>query len=626
MSKTISIVERPNLSGNEYGINDIDHLETREAMRSRIQMYLGSDDTEGAYQALKEIINNSTDEALAGYGDRIEITLDKNNQISVRDLGRGVPFGEKDGRNILVAIYTESHTGGKFGKGAYKNSSGLNGIGGTAVCMSSSIFSVTSFRDGTAAKAEFKEGNLIQYNESKTKEPNGTLITFIPDKKVFQNMEEEYSYEKICDEIKNISYLNKKIHFIVVDKINNRKQEFYSENGIADFIKDKVKQPLMKAPIIVSKSDGVDEIEIAFMWTNDSYQEYVFVNGLYCPEGGAPVTGAKTTITTSIKRLSGKDFSPDLIRRGLVYAINCKVANPSFANQTKSKINNPSLRKLASDAFKEGLEEFSHTSDFNSMIDFMSRIAKAEQAAEKAYKSELESNKEIEKGLKKKVVLAEKLADCRKHDASSQLMICEGKSAKGALVKARNSDTTACFDLRGKLINTLKNDADKVSNNEEIRQLHIALGCGLGNKFNINKLRYGKIVIMADMDKDGYDIACLVLTFFYTMYPQLLKVGKVYWGVTPLFKVVTKNKTYFAYDEEELKKLPKGDVTRLKGLGESQPSDFRETIFSPDARMVQMTMNDGAEAAKYFDILLGTNIEERRKYIFANADFENLED
>jgi DNA gyrase/topoisomerase IV subunit B len=205
-------------------------------------------------------------------------------------------------------------------------------------------------------------------------------------------------------------------------------------------------------------------------------------------------------------------------------------------------------------------------------------------------------------------------------------MICEGKSAKGALVKARNSDTTACFDLRGKLINTLKNDADKVSNNEEIRQLHIALGCGLGNKFNINKLRYGKIVIMADMDKDGYDIACLVLTFFYTMYPQLLRAGKVYWGVTPLFKVVTKNKTYFAYDEEELKKLPKGDVTRLKGLGESQPSDFRETIFSPDARMVQMTMNDGAEAAKYFDILLGTNIEERRKYIFANADFENLED
>lgn len=194
------------------------------------------------------------------------------------------------------------------------------------------------------------------------------------------------------------------------------------------------------------------------------------------------------------------------------------------------------------------------------------------------------------------------------------------------MIKARNSDTTACFDLRGKLINTLKNEEEKVAKNEEITQLHIALGCGLGDKFNMKKLRYGKVIIMADMDVDGYDIACLVLTFFYTMYPQLLKAGKIYWGVTPLFKVTTKTKTYFAYNEEELKTLPKGEVTRLKGLGESQPSDFRQTIFSENPRLVQMTMEDGAAAAKYFDILLGTNIEERRKYIFANANFENLED
>lgn len=200
------------------------------------------------------------------------------------------------------------------------------------------------------------------------------------------------------------------------------------------------------------------------------------------------------------------------------------------------------------------------------------------------------------------------------------------KSAKGALVKSRNSDNTACFDLRGKLINTLKNDEEKINKNKEITELHIALGCGLGDKFNIKKLRYGKVVIVADMDKDGYDIVCLVLTFFYTMYPELLRQGKVYWGVTPLFKVKSKGNTYFAYDEKELKTLPKGDITRLKGLGESEPSDFRQTIFSENARMVKLTMNDAEAAAHYFDILLGTNIEERRKYIFANADFENLED
>jgi DNA gyrase subunit B len=246
----------------EYGIDDISHLETREAMRKRINMYLGSDDTEGIYQALKEIINNSTDEALAGYGDRIDIILEEeSNTITVRDYGRGVPFGIKDGKNVLVAIYTESHTGGKFDKNAYKNSSGLNGIGGTAVCMSSECFTVQSFRNGIQACANFSEGELNYYKEvpcdSKEK---GTIVRFKPDKKVFINDTEGFSYDRICSEIKNISYLNKGIKF-TIETISGKKTEYYSENGIADFITDTVEKPLMSSPIFASAADETDELE-----------------------------------------------------------------------------------------------------------------------------------------------------------------------------------------------------------------------------------------------------------------------------------------------------------------------------------------------------------------------------
>ena len=495
---------------SDYSIENIQHLETREAMRSRIQMYLGSDDTDGIYQAFKEIINNSTDEALAGYGNKILIQLNEElNSITIRDYGRGVPWGIKDGRNILVAIYTESHTGGKFDKGSYKNSSGLNGIGGTAVCMSSSRFSVSSCRDGKMAVAEFEKGNLKSYNEFSEKEwekisghkfdGTGTIVSFIPDKEVFQNMEEGFSYERICKEIKNIAYLNKGIHFIV-ETTNGRRTEFYSKNGIADFIMDTVKKPLMKEPIIVSKSDGTDELEIAFLWTADEYQEYVFVNGLYCPEGGSPVTGAKTTITTAMKRLTKKDFTPDIIRRGLVYAINCKVANPSFANQTKSKINNPNLRTLASQAFKEGLEIFANTGEFSSIVEMMSKFAKAEHAADKAREAILTAEKDLDNKVKKRTILSTKLKDCKIHGPSSGsiLAITEGDSALGALAQARPVENVALIPVLGKIISALKHPAEDILKNEEVKAIFAALDCGFFEKYNEKKLRYEYVAIATD--------------------------------------------------------------------------------------------------------------------------------
>lgn len=487
---------------DNYSIDNIQHLNTREAMRTKIPMYLGSDTTEGIYQALKEIINNSTDEALVGYGKEVDILLnEETNEVTVRDYGRGVPFGIKDGRNILVAIYTESHTGGKFDKGAYKNSSGLNGIGGTAVCMSSSKFLVKSERDNTAAIAYFEEGILKDYKEIPYKgNTTGTTITFTPDKKVFINDTEGYSYDRICEEIKNISYLNKGIRF-KVETTSGKKTEYYSENGIADFIKDKVKKPLMINPIIASASDGTDELEIAFMWTNDPTQDYVFVNGLYCPEGGSPITGAKTKITTKIKSLSGKSFDAELIRKGLVFAINCRVVNPSFANQTKSKINNPNLRTLASQAFDEGLEEFANSPDFGPIIEMMNKIANAEKAADKAREAALNRNNKMKELRKQKVAFLDKLADAENLGENSILCVCEGDSAGNAIIAGRDTKKYGVMYLRGKMLNGLKeDDDDKYFSNKEIELLMYALGIDVDH-YDPKKLRYGQIYICVDADK-----------------------------------------------------------------------------------------------------------------------------
>lgn len=617
------------MAENNYGIDSINHLETREAMRTRIQMYLGSDDTEGIYQALKEIINNSTDEALAGYGNLIEIMLNENtNTITVIDHGRGVPFGIKDGKNVLVAIYTESHTGGKFDKNAYKNSSGLNGIGGTAVCMSSYEFVVTSCRDGKIATAKFKEGNLIDYVEVESSlSGTGTTVTFRPDEKVFINATEGYNYDRICSEIKNISYLNKGIHFIV-STTSGKKNEYYSENGIADFIKETVKKPLMLNPIFASASDGVDELEIAFMWTGDPTQDYVFVNGLYCPEGGSPVTGAKTKITTKIKSLSGQNFDPELIRKGLVFAINCKVANPSFANQTKSKINNPNLRTLASQAFEEGLNEFANSPDFGPIIEMMKKIANAEKAADKAREAALNRNNKMKELRKQKVAFLDKLADAENLGQDSILCVCEGDSAGNAIIAGRDTKKYGVMFLRGKMLNGLKEDDDeKYFANKEIELLMYALGIDVDH-YDPKKLRYGQIYICVDADDDGYHIALLILANLYRLCPQFLQENRVHWLRCPLFIAYDKNMQPLSwyYTNEELaaakaKGKIKGDLDRIKGLGQLEEADLRATMFSTTGGQKVDKIIYSPEAAKRLCELMGADVKPRKEFIMSRIDF-----
>ena len=487
----------------EYGINEIQSLSFKDGVRSRIQMYLGSDDLEGTYQAFKEIINNSTDEAIAGYGTKIEISVnEKENAITVRDYGRGVPFGiREDGENVLVSIYSKSHTGGKFEEGAYKNASGLNGIGAKCVCLSSLQFSVQSYRDGTVARADFEKGELIYYSDThKTNLPNGTQVFFIPDPEVFKTGEIGYSYKKICEDIKNISYLYSGITFVITNENTKEIQTYCANNGIIDFVKDNNIKPLHKHIIYDSVTDSNgDKLEIAFQWGSGKEQSYVFVNGLLCPEGGSPITGAKTSITRTFNSLSKQNFDGDAIRGGLFYVINCSVSQPSFANQTKSKINNTNLRTMASNCFSNALKQMKvkYTEEFESIVELLKKIAKAEAAAERARKQVLDATKDIEKNQKKKVFASDKLKDAEFLGQNATLLIVEGDSAAGGIAKARDYKNYGILAIRGKILNCLAHPEEKIFQNEEIKLLLSAMNIVPG-KYNASKLRYGRIGICTD--------------------------------------------------------------------------------------------------------------------------------
>ena len=607
-----------------YGINDIEHLEFREGVRQKISMYLGSDDTEGIYQAFKEIVNNSTDEALMGYGNQIDITVDEEtNCVSIRDYGRGVPFGIRDnGENVLVSIYTTSHTGGKFGKGAYKNSSGLNGIGGSAVCLSSKTFEVISFRDGKNASLDVYEGNVVDYTEGTTTEDNGTYVRFAPDKTVFKNMNEHYSFERICSEIQNLAYLNKGIKFTV----SNFKEvkEFYSKNGIADFINHKAENALMK-PIICSAKDDRDEVEVAFMWATGGEQSYVFVNGLFCPEGGAPITGAKTAITSVIKKLSGEDLAPELIRKGLIYAINCKVAEPSFANQTKTKINNPNLRTLASQAFREGLQTFAKSKDCDKILKMLSKFQKAEKAAERARKQVLDTAREIKKNQNKRVFNADKLKDAEFLGEDSTLLIVEGNSAGGAMANARDYKKYGILSLRGKILNPLSNTEERIANNEEIKLILKALNIVPG-EYNSKKLRYGKVCICTDSDSDGFHIGLLVMSVLYYFAPEFLFEGRLGWLRSPLYIVKNgKEESYYFTDEEmnAVRGTITGEVQRNKGLGSLSDDQAHRSMFTPEFQRID-TFVLTEESEKLLLELMGDEVAPRKEFIFENVDFSEI--
>ena len=613
-----------------YDINDIKSLDFRTGVRTRINMYLGSDDLDGTYQAFKEIINNSTDEAIAGYGNKIEIYVNETeNYIAVRDYGRGVPFGiREDGENVLISIYSKSHTGGKFEEGPYKNASGLNGIGAKCVCLSSEKFEVQSNRNGKTACAFFEKGNLVNYKEGTTKDPDGTYVRFKPDKEVFKTGKIGYSYKKICEDIKDISYLYSGIKFVIKNDETNEVQTYCAKNGIIDFVKDTIKKPLHKHIIYNSVIDtNGDKVEIAFQWGDGKEESYVFVNGLRCPEGGSPITGAKSAITRTFNSLSKSSFDGDSIRGGLFYVINCSVAQPSFANQTKSKINNTNLRTLASNAFSDALKQMKlkYSNEFDDIVEMMKKIEKAEKAAEKARQQILNAVKEVEKNQKKKVIYSDKLKDAEKLGQDAILLIAEGDSAMGGLTLARDYTKYGVMGIRGKIINALSNPDEKVYENEEIKLLLSAMNIVPG-KYDSKKLRYGKLAICTDADSDGYHIGLLIMAALAHIAPQFIKEGRLCWLRSPLYIVHDgKKETYYFTDEEldQNRHKIKGEIQRNKGLGSLEPEQARESMFNPEYQRLDI-MEYSEEAMDLLYSLMGEDVAPRRDFIISNVDFSEI--
>ena len=617
-----------------YGINDIESLSFKDGVRQRIAMYLGSADMQGVYNAIQEIISNSIDEYYMGYGNEITIGLGPDNIVVVTDKGRGIPFGIKeDGSNVLVDIFSRAHTGGKFNDKVYNSVAGLNGIGAKATCLSSLKFNVCTVRDNKMAMASWEKGELVSYREldNNTNAKYGTSIQFAPDPEVYNLEPINIDFNVLCEKCKNLSYLTKGLTFILETgkpRTNEYKKVVYcAKNGLLDLIKDNVKNPIHKNPIYFEMEDGNDKVEIALQWTKDKEKSFVFTNGLENIEGGTPLTGMKTALTTFMKKQFKGEFDGDMARTGLVYAVSCKTPNPSFANQTKTKINNPELRGLAQRATGQALQEFSikKKNDFDQVIEFLTKERKAELAAERARKQVLETQKDIEKNQKKKVFASDKLKDAEFLGENSTLLIAEGDSALGGLAQGRDYTHYGIMAIRGKIINALSNPEEKVYENEEIKLLLSAMNIVPG-KYDAKKLRYGRLAICTDADSDGYHIGLLIMAALAYIAPQFIREGRLCWLRSPLYIVSNgKNESYYFTDEEfnAVKGKIKGEVQRNKGLGSLEPEQAKKSMFDPEYQRMDVMEYD-EEAMSLLYALMGEDVSPRRDFIMQNVDFSEI--
>ena len=611
---------------NSYGINDIETLSFRDGVRQRIAMYLGSADMQGVYNAIQEIISNSIDEFYMGYGDKIEIELDRDGRVSIRDYGRGIPFGVKtDGANVLVDIFSKAHTGGKFNDKVYNSVAGLNGIGAKATCLSSKEFSVFSVRDGKHAVACFSQGILISYKEQENINnlPTGTGITFLLDPEVYNLEPIDIKFEILCQKCKNLSYLTKGLTFDL--RSGDKHENYCAKNGILDLVADNVQTPIHTTPLYFELEDENEKVEVALQWTKEKEKSFVFTNGLHNSEGGTPLTGMKTAITTFMKKQFKGGFDGDMARTGLVFAVACKTPNPSFANQTKTKINNPSLRGLAQRATGAALSAFQeqYPDEFKSIIDFLSKERKAEQAANRAREAVLTQNKEIAAAAKKKVLMADKLKDAEFLGEEATLLIVEGDSAAGAIIQGRDVDHYGLLPIRGKCINALSNPMEDVLANEEVKAILMAMGITANGAFNPKKLRYGKLGICVDADDDGAHIALLVTALIYSLCPEFVLDGRLYWLKAPLYRVSQAGKVKYYFTDAELPANCKGDITRYKGLGKMDPEDVEQSMFGTYQRLEQIIPS---QAGIYtLESLMGKDVQPRKEFVFNNIDFSTIE-
>ena len=629
------------MNNEHYDASDIQVLEGLEAVRKRPGMYIGSTSVRGLHHLVWEIVDNAIDEALAGYCDDIEIIVNKDGSVTVKDDGRGIPveIHPKTGLSTVETVYTVLHAGGKFGGGGYKVSGGLHGVGASVVNALSKWVEVTVYKDSKVYNIKFADGGkttqpltvIGECSEDRT----GTTVTFMPDDTIFN--------DTLKTRARELAFLNKGLRIILMDDRDGNRDTFVYEGGIKEFVKyvNDNKTPIHDDIVYVEGVENDISMEVALQY-NDGYSSiiYSFVNNIVTPEGGTHEDGVKQALTRIInsyaksnKLLKDNDepLSGEDVREGITMIVSAKVPEPQFEGQTKTKLGNSEVRKVAASIFSKEFERFllEHPNDAKIIIEKAMTAARARVAAKRA--RELTRRKG---GLEVSNFWG-KLTDCSSKDATvSEMFIVEGDSAAGSAKMGRDPITQAILPIRGKILNVEKARLDRVLANEEIRTMITSLGTGIGDEFDISKLRYYKIIIMTDADVDGEHIRTLLLTLFYRYFRPLIDGGHIYAAQPPLYSVKHGKTIKYVLDDNELNdyvnSLPektKYEVGRMKGLGEMDPEELRETTMGISNRILkQITMDDVLAADEVFQLLMGEDVEPRRKFIENNAlSVENLD-
>ena len=624
----------------EYGASQIQVLEGLEAVRKRPGMYIGSTGPRGLHHLVYEIVDNSIDEALQGYCDRIYVSLNEDGSVTVKDDGRGIPVEThpKTGKSTLETVLTVLHAGGKFGGGGYKVSGGLHGVGISVVNALSKWLVADVYRNGKIYRQTYEKGITTSPLEVVGESHHtGTIINFMPDETIFDEI--EFKYETLEHRLRELSFLNKGVKIVFEDKRegSERKKEFHYEGGLVEFVKylNKTKTPIHDDIVHIDKKIGDSIVEIAMQYT-DGYTEniYSFANNIDTHEGGTHLAGFKSALTKTVNEYAQRNklikenegnLTGEDIREGLTAVISVKLPEPQFEGQTKTKLGNTYMRGNVDSVTVEELGAFleENPTTARTIVDKGLRAQRAREAAKRA--RELTRRKSVLESTS----LPGKLADCSEKDPSkSEIFLVEGDSAGGSAKQGRDRHTQAILPLRGKILNVEKSRLDRILSSDEIKNMITAFGCGIGNDFDLEKARYHKIVIMTDADVDGAHIRTLLLTFFFRYMRPLIENGYVYAAQPPLYKVKKQKKEYYVYSDKELEVLLEDigrtgvELQRYKGLGEMNAEQLWDTTMNPETRtLLQVTIEDAVMADQVFSMLMGDKVGPRKEFIEENATY-----
>jgi len=625
------------LDWREYDASKIQALEGLEAVRRRPGMYIGSTDIRGLHHLIYEVVDNAVDEALAGFCTHIEVTILPDNSVKVVDNGRGIPVDihPQTGKPALEVVMTTLHSGAKFGSGSYKVASGLHGVGVSAVNALSEWLEVEVKRGGFIYRQRYERGKPVTPVEKvgRTKDSaTGTTVHFLPDKEIFREI--NYKFETLAQRFREMAFLTKGLTIKFRDERTDQEMTFYFEGGILSFIRylNRNRSPL-HPPFYLEKTVNGTLIEIALQYTDEfSESVFTFANNINTVDGGTHLTGFRSALTRTLNEYARKqgllkESDPNLtgedVREGLTAIISVKLPEPQFESQTKAKLGNPEVKSqveaVMSESFSRWLEE--NPKDARAIIEKCLTTLRAREAARKA------RDLVIRKSVLESMTLPGKLADCSLRDPTqTELFIVEGDSAGGSAKQARDRRFQAILPIRGKILNVEKARLDKILENNEVKAIITALGTGVGEQFNLENLRYGRIILLCDADVDGAHIRTLLLTLFYRYLPQIIERGHLYIAQPPLYRIQVGKEHYYAYSEEEKEKLLqkfKGKVSsiqRYKGLGEMNPEQLWETTLNPEKRtLLRVTIEDAASADRTFSILMGSSVPPRRRFIQTHA-------